>query len=84
MPIEMFRMIRFRPNRIFELCKAPLLAADAPIVCADCVLRTEATAGRGPHAVGFLGDGLNDCAALATAHVGVVLQEMGSQARTDL
>ena len=38
---------------------------------------------RGPHAVGFVGDGLNDCAALASAHVGIVLQEIGSQATVD-
>ena len=33
--------------------------------------------------VGFVGDGLNDCAALASAHVGIVLQEVGSQATVD-
>jgi len=38
---------------------------------------------RGPIAVGFVGDGLNDMAALASAHVGVVLQEIGSQATLD-
>ena len=38
---------------------------------------------RGPTAVGFVGDGLNDCAALASAHVGVVLQQVGSHATID-
>ena len=38
---------------------------------------------RGPVSVGFVGDGLNDCAALASAHVGVVLQDVGSQAVVD-
>ena len=38
---------------------------------------------RGPTVVGFVGDGLNDCAALASAHVGVVLQQVGSQATVD-
>lgn len=72
--------------RGLDALKAPLLSADPPIACAECVLeksRTKGTASRGPHAVGFVGDGLNDCAALASAHVGVVLQEMGSQATVD-
>ena len=38
---------------------------------------------RGPLIVGFVGDGLNDCPGLAGAHVGVVLQEVGSQATVD-
>ena len=37
---------------------------------------------RGPLAVGFVGDGLNDCPA-CLAHVGIVLQEAGSQATVD-
>lgn len=38
---------------------------------------------RGPCDVGFVGDGLNDCVALANAHMGIVMQEVGSQATVD-
>jgi Cd2+/Zn2+-exporting ATPase len=38
---------------------------------------------RGPIEVGFIGDGLNDCSALANANVGIVMQEVGSQATVD-
>lgn len=38
---------------------------------------------RGSLEVGFVGDGLNDCVALANAHVGIVMQEVGSQATVD-
>lgn len=38
---------------------------------------------RGPLEVGFVGDGLNDCLALASAHCGIVMQEVGSQATID-
>lgn len=33
--------------------------------------------------VGFIGDGLNDCIALAAANVGISIQEIGSQATAD-
>mmetsp|Transcript_60228 Transcript_60228/g.111659 ORF Transcript_60228/g.111659 Transcript_60228/m.111659 type:complete len:663 (-) Transcript_60228:33-2021(-) len=39
--------------------------------------------GCGPTEVGFIGDGLNDCPALALVNVGVVLQEVGPQAIAD-
>mmetsp|Transcript_36867 Transcript_36867/g.85027 ORF Transcript_36867/g.85027 Transcript_36867/m.85027 type:complete len:664 (-) Transcript_36867:183-2174(-) len=39
--------------------------------------------GCGPVEVGFIGDGLNDCPALALVNVGVVLQEVGPQAIAD-
>jgi len=38
---------------------------------------------RGKIAVGFIGDGLNDCLALAHANVGIVMQSVGPQATVD-
>jgi len=56
----------------------------APLLPTAAVpLERQAKKKRGPVAVGFVGDGLNDMAALASAHVGVVLQEIGSQATVD-
>lgn len=61
----------------------PGSATSAPSNASNEAFLLPKAGARGPVDVGFIGDGLNDCLALAGASVGIAMQEVGPQATVD-